>query len=180
MSHSLVRKLVDSNEPICADQTSGIREYLISPLFVSTFNTNQYVRQRTRSTEAKVSDEPLPPPTFGEMRFTRVPDTVASGATAGALLTSWKCELSLRPEAQLSPLKFLTSWISPCHPRSCHLRYSLCHSPAGRKRIRRAAGKIYLKEADAKPDNLENRKPTLGILGTTLVQVNWLSESCTR
>lgn len=30
------------------------------------------------------------------MRFSRVPDTAASGAIAGAVLTSWKCELSLR------------------------------------------------------------------------------------
>ena len=70
---------------------SGTREYLISPLFTSTFSTNQYIRQRrTRSPDTTAFTEPLPPPTFGEMRFTRVPDTAASGAISGALLTSWK------------------------------------------------------------------------------------------
>ncbi|KAF9645296.1 hypothetical protein BDM02DRAFT_3120436 [Thelephora ganbajun] len=69
----------------------SIREYLISPLFVSTFNANQYVRQRqARVIGVDVSEEPLPSPTFGEMRFTHVPDTTVSGAIAGALLTSWK------------------------------------------------------------------------------------------
>ncbi|KAF9789915.1 hypothetical protein BJ322DRAFT_1044848 [Thelephora terrestris] len=69
----------------------GIREYLISPLFVSTFNTNQHIRQRrARSSDANAPVEPLSPPTFGEMRFTRIPDTATSGAIAGALLSSWK------------------------------------------------------------------------------------------
>jgi len=69
----------------------SIREYLISPLFISTFNANQYIRQRRAlSTDTTAFAEPLPPLSFGEMRFTRVPDTAASGAVAGALLTSWK------------------------------------------------------------------------------------------
>jgi len=124
------------NSFVLADRTPGIRECLISPLFVSTFNANQYMRQRRlRSTEVdeNVSEEPLPPPTFGEMRFTRVPDTAASGGIAGALLTSWKCELLLRSGTQFPSLRFLSSWIPPCSSRSCHLRSFLCHPPTDRK-----------------------------------------------
>jgi len=180
VSRSSVRECARSNQFLCADWTPGIREYLISPLFVSTFNTNQYVRQRARSTETNASAEPLPPPTFGEMRFNRVPDTAASGAIAGALLTSWKCGSLLRSGAPFSSLRFLTSWISPCSPRSCHLRSFLYHPPTDRKRNWRAASKICFKEADTKPDNPDSRNSTLRILDATLVQVNWLPASRTR
>ena len=141
---------------------------------------NQYVRQRARSTETKVSMELLPPPTFGEMRFSRVPDTAASGAIAGALLTSWKCELLLQSRAPFSSLKSLTSWISPCSPRSCHLRSFLFHRPTDRKRIQRAAGEICLKETDPKADDPDSRNSALRIMDATLVQVNWLPTSRSR
>ena len=127
---------------------------MISPLFISTFNADQYIRQRRAlSTDTDSSPEPLPPLTFGEMRFTRVPDTAASGAIAGALLTSWKCKLLLQSAVPFLLLRFIDSWISPCSPRSNHFRSFLCHASASRKRIRCTEGKIYLEEADTKPDS---------------------------
>jgi len=165
----------------CTDPVPGVREYLISPLFVSTFDTNQYIRQRqARSTGARVSEEPLPPPTFGEMRFVQVPDTTASGAIAGALLTSWKCEPLPQSGVLFSSLKFLTSWIPPCSPRSGHLCSFVCYPSADRERIQRAADKTCLKEADTKPGSPKGRKFTLRILDTTLVQVDRLSTCRTR
>lgn len=95
--HSLVRRCAYPKPFRCADRAPGVREYLVSPLFVSIFNTNQYIRQRrAQPTETNASQEHLPPPTFSEMRLTRIPDTAASGAIAGALLTSWKCMPSPR------------------------------------------------------------------------------------
>lgn len=157
------------------DSAQGVREYLISPLFVSTFNANQYIRQRhIQSTGASVSEEPLPPPTFGEMRFARVPDTATSGAIAGALLMSWKCKPLPRSEAPSLPLRFLTSWIPPCPSRSGHLGSFLCHPPTAWERIQCTAGKICLEEADVvESDNPRDRKFTFGILGATPIQVNW-------
>jgi len=130
--------------------------------------------------EANVSEESLSPPTFGEMRFTRIPDTAASGAIAGALLTSWKCKPSLRSRVSFSSLRFLISWIPPRPPRSSHLSSFLRNYPTNRKRIQRAAGKIRLKEADTKPDSPDSREPTLGILVPTPVQINRLPACRTR
>lgn len=144
------------------DWAPGIREYLIGPLFVSTFNTNQYIRQRrARSTDTDASAELLPSLTFGEMRFTHVPDTAASGAVAGALLSSWKCELSLTSAAPFPSLRFLISWIPSYSPRGDHLRSFLCHTPAGRKRIQCATDKICLKEEYTRPDGPYGRNCAL-------------------
>jgi len=131
--------------------------------------------------EASVSEEPLLPPTFGEMRFARVPDTATSGAIAGALLTSWKCKTLPQSGVPSLSLRLLTSWLSSCSSGSGHLRSSLCHSPNDRERIQRTAGKICLEEADTtEPDSPEGRKFTLRILDTSLIQVNWLPARCPR
>ena len=145
------------------------------------FDTNQYIRQRrARLTEANPSEDPLAPPTFGEMRFTRVPDTATSGAIAGALLTSWKCKLLLRSGVPFLSLKFLTSRISSCPPRRCYIRSFLRYPSGDWKRVWRATGKIHLKEADAKPNSPAGRKLTLRTLDATLIQVDWLPTCCTR
>ena len=180
MLHSSVRLSAPGLSP-CADYAQGVREYLISPLFVSTFNTNQYIRRRqARLTEASVSEGALPPPTFGEMRFSRIPDTATSGAIAGALLTSWKRKPLPQSGVLFSSLNFLTSWIPPCSPRSSHLRSFLRHPPTDRERSQCAAGKICLEEADTKPYSPEARKSTLRILDTTIVQVNRVPACRTR
>ena len=158
-----------------ADWTPGIREYLISPLFTSAFNADQYIRQRRAwSADENASAEPLPPLTFGEMRFTRVPDTAASGAVAGALLTSWKCKVSLRSAAPFTSLRLFDSWISSCSSRGGHFRSFLCHTPTGRKRIQCAAGKIHIKETYTKQESPYSQNRALGIFDATLVQVNRL------
>lgn len=75
---------------------SGCREYIVSPILLSTMSSGQFLR-RSRELEERIDDKKgkLPqrtpePLSWSEMRMYKLPDTAASGALAGGVLNAWK------------------------------------------------------------------------------------------
>ncbi|RDB22273.1 hypothetical protein Hypma_010602 [Hypsizygus marmoreus] len=81
------------NSGVTAVTFFGIREYLISPLLVSTLPWPQYVRRRRELGINDASDDSssaLGPPTWSDLRQHKTLDTGISGVLAGGALRGWK------------------------------------------------------------------------------------------
>ncbi|KDQ12249.1 hypothetical protein BOTBODRAFT_419197 [Botryobasidium botryosum FD-172 SS1] len=64
----------------------GLREYIVSPVLVSTLSTQQYVRRRDQFAGLT----PRAPITWGEIRSEKLIDTAIASGLAGGALNAWK------------------------------------------------------------------------------------------
>jgi hypothetical protein len=69
----------------------GVREYVVSPLLISTVPTKQYTRRKRELSQEGVNSSGAAL-TFADMRLHKVPDTIIAGAFTGGVLSAWRCE----------------------------------------------------------------------------------------
>ena len=98
-SSAIVYSSFLANEDDCT--MIGIREFVVSPLLVSTLETPQYVRRRQEiEGVGRVGSSDTQHPhrlSWSEMRMHKLLDSTISGALTGGILYSWQraCILSL-------------------------------------------------------------------------------------